>query len=124
MEQNSIALQAEKSTRNLGPNADGPDESRLCLLDAVQLTERRAKELGKAESRLLAQDKRSLSAWQRSFSRAEAFATTDFQNTVLFKPFCGSFVVTRLASKEFGWTNSQPVDLINGYEAIGFPGAE
>lgn len=57
-------------------------------------------------------------ALKQQYSMAEQFCALDFQSTVLFEPFAGSFVTTQWAAAQYGWTNSQPLDLIDGYDLL------
>ena len=83
-----------------------------------QVSERRRRELEKAARRVQAADTRMWVALRREYSLAEQFSTFDFTTTVLFEPFGGSFVTTRFAAGHFGWTNSQPLDLVDGYDLL------
>ena len=49
---------------------------------------------------------------------AEQFATRDFQDTVLFEPFGGDFGITRTGAGLHGWSCSQPLDLLDGYDIL------
>ena len=80
------------------------------------LPERRAKELALAVSHMRRQDKRTWTALRREYTLAEQHATAGFHNTVIFEPFGGNFGLTRLGAAEFGWTCSQPLDLVDGYD--------
>ena len=79
---------------------------------------RRAKELAKVTRRLRLEDQRSWAALRCQYSLAEQAATRGFQNTVIFEPFGGKFGVTRVASSEWGWTNSQPLDRLDGHDLL------
>ena len=83
-----------------------------------QLSKRRVQELAASVQHIREQDVRTWAALKRRYTRAEQHATVDFQNTVVFEPFGGNFGVTRLAAAEFGWTNSQPLDLLDGYDLL------
>jgi hypothetical protein len=83
-----------------------------------EISERRARELQKAARQQRHQDQRSWRALRQDFSLAEQWATRDFQDTVIFEPFGGSFGVTRTASREFSWDNSQPLDIVDGYDLV------
>ena len=82
------------------------------------LSERRHKELEKAAYQVRLQDQRTWIALKQNYSMAEQLATKDFSSTVIFEPFAGSFQVTQLAAAEHGWTCSQPLDLIDGYDLL------
>eukprot|EP00435_Cladocopium_sp_Y103_P027053 s1186_g6.t1 len=82
-----------------------------------QVSDRRAKELNEARKRMRVEDRRTWAALKREYTMAEQLATNDFRFTVLFEPF-GSFATTRMASSEFGWTCSQPLDLLDGYDLL------
>ena len=83
-----------------------------------EISLRREAELSEAASHVQQQDKRMWSALQRGFTMAEQWATNGFQSTVVFEPFAGSFRLTQTASSVFGWTNSQPMDLLDGYDLL------
>ena len=82
------------------------------------LSEKRANELAFVARQQQRKDQHMWSALKRRFTLAEQVATENFQNTVVFEPFGGSFGVTRLGAEEFGWTCSQPLDLIDGYDLL------
>ena len=82
------------------------------------VSQRRSTELQAACRRIQVEDKRTWVALKRDYMVAEQVATDGFQNTVLFEPFAGSFGTTRVASGEFGWTCSQPLDLLDGYDLL------
>ena len=82
------------------------------------LSERRCKELEASSYRVSAQDGRTWSALKREYTLAEQWATKSFQTTVVFEPFGGNFGVTRCAAQFYGWTNSQPLDILDGYDLI------
>ena len=83
-----------------------------------EMSLRRSKELDEAGRRIAVEDRRTWIALKRSYTYAEEAATAQFQNTVVFEPFGGSFGVTRLASSQFGWTCSQPMDILDGYDLL------
>ena len=83
-----------------------------------EISLRREAALSEAASHVQQQDKRMWSALQRGFTMAEQWATDGFQSTVVFEPFAGSFRLTQTASSIFGWTNSQPMDLLDGYDLL------
>lgn len=83
-----------------------------------EMSHRRSKELEEAGKRIAVEDRRTWIALKRSYTYAEQAATNQFQNTVIFEPFGGSFGVTRLASSQFGWTCSQPMDIMDGYDLL------
>ena len=87
-----------------------------------ELDSRRCMELKKAVARVRHQDSRIWSSLQRRYTLAEQAATNGFRNTVIFEPFAGSFVVTKMASRRYGWTSSQPLDRIDGYDLLSGPG--
>ena len=87
-----------------------------------QVSQRRAEELEKSSRLLRLQDKRTWVALRRSYTFAEAAATKQFTTTVVFEPFAGSFAVTRISSEEYGWTNSQPMDIMDGYDLLSAKG--
>ena len=64
-----------------------------------EMSLRRSKELNKACSSIRAQDHRNWIALRRSHTLAEQVATRDFNHTVIFEPFGGSFGITRAASQ-------------------------
>eukprot|EP00435_Cladocopium_sp_Y103_P025818 s3297_g6.t1 len=83
-----------------------------------EISQRRARELELACSRVRALDNRCWIALRRSYTFAEQLATFGFRSTVIFEPFGGTFGVTRCASQHFGWTNSQPLDVLDGYDLL------
>ena len=87
-----------------------------------ELHERRRKELELAHRQIQIQDKRTWIALKRSYSFAEQAATNQFQTTVLFEPWGGSFGVTRYGAEHFGWTNSQPLDALDGFDLLSSKG--
>eukprot|EP00435_Cladocopium_sp_Y103_P040884 s349_g11.t1 len=87
-----------------------------------QVSQRRSKELEGACKRISVEDRRTWVALKRDYTVAEQLATDDFKNTVLYEPFAGSFNTTRVATSEFGWTCSQPMDLLDGYDLLSRPG--
>ena len=89
-----------------------------------QISERRCKELSEARKRIRVEDRRTWAALKREYTMAEQLATNDFKWTVLFEPFAGSFATTRVASAEFGWTCSQPLDLLDGYDLLSKSGIQ
>ena len=44
------------------------------------------------------------------------FSLAEKMVTMVFEPWGGSFVIARIASRVFGWTNSQPLNLVDGYD--------
>ena len=82
------------------------------------MSERRSRELSRALQHVQVQDKRTWIALRRSYTFAEQAATRQFRTTVLFEPWGGTFGVTRYGSEFFGWTNSQPLDLIDGIDLL------
>ena len=87
-----------------------------------EMSLRRARELEKAAKILRTQDFRSSVALRRHFTYAEEAATHQFVKTVLFEPWGGCFGVTRYGSANYGWTNSQPLDLLDGYDLLSMKG--
>eukprot|EP00438_Fugacium_kawagutii_P008061 Skav219569 [mRNA] locus=scaffold3203:12014:25029:+ [translate_table: standard] len=83
-----------------------------------EISQRRADELEAASSRVRALDNRCWVALRRSYTFAEQLATCGFTSTVIFEPFGGTYGITRVASQHFGWTNSQPLDLLDGYDLL------
>ena len=61
---------------------------------------------------------------RRDYSLAEQLATNGFTKTVVFEPWGGRFVVTRAGAQIYGWTNSQPLDRIDGYDLLTKEGEE
>ena len=82
------------------------------------LTSRRRQELQRAKDRLCHQDRRTEIALMTTYTLAEKWATKDFHTIVLFEPFGGTFGVTRAGSSMFGWTNSQPLDVLDGHDLL------
>ena len=87
-----------------------------------ELHERRAKELANTMRRLTKEDERCWAALRKQYTLAEQTATYSFSSTVVFEPFGGSFMVTRVARQQYGWTCSQPLDLLDGYDLLTKPG--
>ena len=87
-----------------------------------ELHERRAKELANTMRRLTKEDERCWAALRKQYTLAEQTATYSFSSTVVFEPFGGSFKVTRVARQQYGWTCSQPLDLLDGYDLLTKPG--
>ena len=87
-----------------------------------ELSLRRAQELARTIGRLRTSDSRTWAALRRNYTLAEQGATEGFTNTVIFEPFGGRFGTTRVASSEWGWTCSQPLDLLDGYDLLGEAG--
>lgn len=69
---------------------------------------RRKKELEMALGRVQVADKRTWIALRGTYTFAEQAATDQFTKTVVFEPWGGNFGAT-------GWTNSQPLDILDGY---------
>ena len=88
------------------------------------LGDRRSAELAYAMKSMRLQDDRTWAALSKHYSLAEQAATKGFSTTVLFEPFGGHFGVTRTASREFSWTNSQPLDRLDGYDLLSPAGEE
>lgn len=87
-----------------------------------ELHERRAKELASAMRRLTKEDERCWASLRKRYTLAEQTATFSFSSTVVFEPFGGNFRVTRVARQQYGWTCSQPLDLLDGYDLLTRPG--
>lgn len=87
-----------------------------------EVNPRRLRELAKAMKQIRVEDSRTWVALKREYSLAEQSATLGFSTTVIFEPFGGRFGTTRVASAEWGWTNSQPLDLVDGYDLLGKTG--
>ena len=106
-------LEAESSCKvQLGARGVRPRDERGTL------TDRRKSELDLAMRRVRAEDTRTWRALKHDYTVAEQFATRGFTDTVIFEPWGGSFPVTRMATKEFGWSCSQPLDLLDGYDLL------
>ena len=67
-------------------------------------------------------DQRARIALQRPHTMAEQLASNQFKNTFIFEPFAGMFGVTTMAAMEFGWTCSQPLDLLDGFDLLSAAG--
>ena len=83
-----------------------------------QLPARRAEELAAVQRRIALTERRTWATLRRSYSFAEQHATRSFKTTVIFEPWGGKFVVARRGALRFGWTNSQPLDLLDGYDLL------
>ena len=106
-------LEAESSCKvQLGARGVRPRDERGTL------TDRRKSELDLAMKRVRAEDTQTWRALKHDYTVAEQFATRGFTDTVIFEPWGGSFPVTRMATKEFGWSCSQPLDLLDGYDLL------
>ena len=106
---------------NLKEKGGTPDHSLRGVRPQAErsfMVDRRAKELERSASRLQGEDRRMWVALKRNYSLAEEFALRQFRSTAIFEPFGGSFGITRLAAEKFGWTNSQPLDLVDGYDLL------
>ena len=57
-------------------------------------------------------------ALKQNYTLAEQHATRGFRFTVLFEPFAGSFNTTKVAASQFGWLNTQPMDIADGYDLL------
>ncbi|CAE8678310.1 unnamed protein product [Polarella glacialis] len=75
-------------------------------------------QLNQSMQNIIVNDSRTWVALRHTYTLAEAHATRQFRNSVVFEPFGGCFVVTRIASEEYGWTNSQPLDKLDGYDLL------
>ena len=82
------------------------------------LSQRRVGELEKVQRQLRGLDNRTWVALKRNYTFAEELATKQFTTTVFFEPWGGCFGCTRFASQFMGWTNSQPLDLIDGFDLM------
>ena len=69
------------------------------------------KKLEKAKELIIAADRRDWQELRRTRPMAEKFCTDNYTTTVLFEPWRGSFTVTKIGAKEFGWNDSQPIDM-------------
>ena len=63
-----------------------------------EVSQRRATELNAAKQRIRVADQRTWVALRRDYTVAEELASDGFQNTILFEPFAGSFITTRVAA--------------------------
>ena len=82
------------------------------------LSQRRERELADKRVHLRKQDLRTWAALRRDYTFAEQAATKQFSTTVICEPWGGCFGVTRFGSLHYGWTNSQPLDVIDGYDLL------
>ena len=82
-----------------------------------EISQRRKNELDKSAHLLHREDSGKWVALKRSYCLAEQWVTHSFKDTVVF-PFGGSFGITRCGALRFGWTNSQPLDLLDGYDLL------
>jgi len=83
-----------------------------------ELTKRRTDELTKASNTVIEQEKRTWAILKKEYTLAEKIATKGFKTTMIFEPWGGTFRVTRTGSESFGWTNSQPLDKVDGYDLL------
>ena len=107
-----------KAAPNLGPRGVHTNDK------VGELKQRRVDELQRAARKHQLRDQRSWSALRRDFTMAEQHATRGFKDTVIFEPFAGTFGITRVAAEEFGWTCSQPMDLLDGYDLLSGAGRQ
>ena len=61
---------------------------------------------------------------KRGHTLAEQMMTNGFRNTVIFEPWGGTFPITTAGAKHYGWTNSQPLDKIDGYDLLKVDGKQ
>ena len=61
---------------------------------------------------------------KRGHALAEQMMTNGFRNTVIFEPWGGTFPITTAGAKHYGWTNSQPLDKIDGYDLLKVDGKQ
>ncbi|CAK0904737.1 unnamed protein product [Prorocentrum cordatum] len=73
---------------------------------------------------LRGEDRRLRGELLRPRFEAERFVTADFQTTVVFEPFGGEHILTRYGAKEYGWMQSQPLDVDHSpdYDLLKGPG--
>ncbi|CAK0894249.1 unnamed protein product [Prorocentrum cordatum] len=73
---------------------------------------------------LRGEDRRLREELLRPRFEAERFVTADFQTTVVFEPFGGEHILTRYGAKEYGWMQSQPLDVDHSpdYDLLKGPG--
>ena len=84
----------------------------------TEMPVKRQKELEEVALRVSAEDTHMWRALRKSYSNAEAFASRNFTKTMVFEPWGGSYRCTRLAAKKYGWTCSQPLDKLDGYDLL------
>ena len=70
------------------------------------------------------QDAKTWSVLKIDYTLGETHATRGFRNTVIFEPWGGTFPINKMSSKKVGWTNSQPLDKIDGYDLLTEAGEE
>ncbi|CAK0828997.1 unnamed protein product, partial [Prorocentrum cordatum] len=82
------------------------------------------KKLESAWRGLRGEDRRLREELPRPRFEAERFVTADFQTTVVFEPFGGEHILTRYGAKEYGWMQSQPLDVDHSpdYDLLKGPG--
>ena len=83
-----------------------------------ELTNRRTLELSATASRIAAQEKRTWAVLKKEYTLAERMAAICFKKTMIFEPLGCSFIDIRVTSGVFGWTNSQPLDKVDGYDLM------
>ncbi|CAK0891172.1 unnamed protein product [Prorocentrum cordatum] len=73
---------------------------------------------------LRGEDRRLREELLRPRFEAERFVTADFQTTAVFEPFGGVHILTRYGAKEYGWMQSQPLDVDHSpdYDLLKGPG--
>ncbi|CAJ1440551.1 unnamed protein product [Effrenium voratum] len=64
-------------------------------------------------------DQRMRASLRKRYTMAERMCTNNFKRTVVFEPYASVFPVTRMAtSSQFGWTCSQPMHILDGYDLL------
>ncbi|CAK0789613.1 unnamed protein product [Prorocentrum cordatum] len=82
------------------------------------------KKLESTRRELRGEDRRLRGELLRPRFEAERFVTADFQTTVVFEPFGDEHILTRYGAKEYGWMQSQPLDVDHSpdYDLLKGPG--
>ncbi|CAK9062808.1 unnamed protein product [Durusdinium trenchii] len=100
----------------LGPRGVFPQDHR------GELKPRRHEELERSSKQLRNLDRRTWTALKHRYTYAEEAASHQFQTTMIFEPFGGTFGITRAATRSYGWTCSQPLDILDGYDLLSSKG--
>ena len=64
------------------------------------------------------QDARTWSVLKIDYNQVGTHGTRCFKNTAIFDPRGGTFPITKMSSKKFGWNNPQTLEKIDGYDLL------
>ena len=85
---------------------------------------KRAQQLSLVAQTLQRQDAKTWTVLKMDYTLGERYATRGFKVSVIFEPEGGSFGITNMGARRFGWTNSQPLDLQDGYDLVSKDGQD